>query len=349
MSKQWSSELERTNQEFQQTFQGITWFTYREAIEKPLVGTQITSDAGWGCMLRTGQMILCQAIKRHLIGGSFKIGDVKNVDTRNKYFDILRMFLDNLTDHSASSSKSPATPPLSPFGIHSICQEGKRNLNLTPGQWYGPQMISVVLRNLCDKYKPVPNFSMHVCLDGNVFFDEIEAKFEDASSAVFVLVPIRLGIDEIQPKYLEQVKYIFSIRQNVGIAGGKDHMALYFVGDEDTCRMESGIFYLDPHYVNPAIPSSVINRPPPKVFDLLPYMEQFHCSNLRMLSPRAMCTSLAPGFYLKNKAEFIKWKEEIKRLNHEYKDQAIFSIFDQKPKWMAALNIDEDDFSASSS
>ena len=30
------------------------------------MGSEIKSDAGWGCMLRVGQMILCEAIKRHL-------------------------------------------------------------------------------------------------------------------------------------------------------------------------------------------------------------------------------------------------------------------------------------------
>ena len=37
---------------------GITWFTYRDGMEQPLCDTNIRSDAGWGCMLRTGQMIV---------------------------------------------------------------------------------------------------------------------------------------------------------------------------------------------------------------------------------------------------------------------------------------------------
>jgi cysteine protease ATG4 len=28
-------------------------------LERPILGSQIRSDAGWGCMVRTGQMILC--------------------------------------------------------------------------------------------------------------------------------------------------------------------------------------------------------------------------------------------------------------------------------------------------
>lgn len=58
----------------------------------------------------------------------------------------------------------------SPFGIHSICKEGIIH-GIKPGQWYGPQMISIVLRNLCDKLKPVRNFKIHVCLDGTICLD----------------------------------------------------------------------------------------------------------------------------------------------------------------------------------
>jgi hypothetical protein len=72
-------------------------------------------------------------------------------------------------------------------------------------------MISVVLRNLLDKTNAVPNFKMHVCLDGNIFLDEIEAYFSDKDISVFVMVPLMIGIDDIQPQYLQQVKYLFQV------------------------------------------------------------------------------------------------------------------------------------------
>ena len=64
-----------------------------------------------------------------------------------------------------------------------------------------------------------------------------------------VLIPVRLGLDSIQPVYLNQIKHVFEVYDNVGIAGGKDHMALYFVGSEDISNPQAGLFYLDPHYI----------------------------------------------------------------------------------------------------
>jgi hypothetical protein len=49
--------------------------------------------------------------------------------------------------------------------------------------------------------------------------------------------------------YLNQIKHIYEIKENVGIAGGKDHMALYLVGSEDISNPKAGLFYLDPHHI----------------------------------------------------------------------------------------------------
>ena len=46
------------NRKFAIAFRSITWFTYRDSLEFGIAGSKEKSDAGWGCMIRTGQMIL---------------------------------------------------------------------------------------------------------------------------------------------------------------------------------------------------------------------------------------------------------------------------------------------------
>ncbi len=51
-------------------------------------------------------------------------------------------------------------------------------------------------------HKPVANFEMIVGREGNIFLDKIERKSENWKNSVFVIVPMRLGLDKIEPEYL---------------------------------------------------------------------------------------------------------------------------------------------------
>jgi cysteine protease ATG4 len=51
-----------TNQEARLIHTSTIWFTYRENLV--FDNSQITSDVGWGCMLRVGQMMMAEALRR---------------------------------------------------------------------------------------------------------------------------------------------------------------------------------------------------------------------------------------------------------------------------------------------
>jgi len=74
-------------------------------------------------------MILFQAVKRHILGENFKLEMLQENDINTKYYNLLKMFMDNCPLGPISN--------VCPFGIHSICCEGKIN-NIKPGEWYGP-------------------------------------------------------------------------------------------------------------------------------------------------------------------------------------------------------------------
>lgn len=102
----------------------------------------------------------------------------------NKYYKLLSLFLDNIDQEDGST-----------FGVHSIATAG-HNFKRKPGDWYGPQAICNVLHQLNKTARPISDFSIVVCNDGNVFLDKIHKKVLKGNGC-FVSIPVRLGLSTI--------------------------------------------------------------------------------------------------------------------------------------------------------
>lgn len=63
-------------------------------------------------------------------------------------------------------------------------------------------------------------------------------------------MPLRLGIDRVNPLYHAIIKGALRSPLSVGIVGGRPNRAFYFVGHQD-----HDLFYLDPHCVRTALSS----------------------------------------------------------------------------------------------
>ena len=48
--------------------------------------------------------------------------------------------------------------------------------------------------------------------------------------------------------------------------------------------------------------------------NFFPFLNSYHCTDLKILEPDQMCTSLATGFYIRDEESFEEWKQDLKRI-----------------------------------
>lgn len=205
-----------------------------------------SSDVGWGCMLRTAQSLLANALLRAHLGRQWR----RSAHRDACYVRILSWFLD---DPSCEC----------PFSVHRLAAEGCR-LGVPVGTWFGPSAVGTAMQRLVQAF---PACGMGVVLrnDGLVCMDEVRAASiapgagtgAEWTRPVLVLVAQRTGLNEVPPPYRGALKQVFTFPQSVGIAGGRPGSSLYFVGTQ-----REHLLYLDPHYVRASVP---FRHPPPSL------------------------------------------------------------------------------------
>jgi len=335
---------------FLRKFGNIIWFSYRKDFP-PLGPAQITSDIGWGCMLRTGQMILAQCLIFHYLGRDWHLSSQDIYAPFSQYRQILRLFTD--------------APGISyPFSIHNIVMKNKsrgrtqKESNAYKGEeWFAPTVISRVLRSLVHRLGP-DTLSMYVPNDGVVYVDKVtqicthpkpkeksgvranismgsgppvqnvDENFQvevEAWNSLLILVPLRLGVDKINPLYYKSLLACLRFPQSLGIIGGKPKQSFYFVGAQD-----EHLIYLDPHIVHESI------RIDQDFSD-----ETYHCAVPQKMHVSDVDPSLAIGFYCHNKLDFIDLCAHIKKMGVD--SDAVVGLQEKQPVY--GSDEEDDDFS----
>ncbi|XP_048858500.1 cysteine protease ATG4A isoform X2 [Brienomyrus brachyistius] len=317
------------------------WFTYRRKFS-PIGGTGPSSDAGWGCMLRCGQMLLAQALVCWHLGRDWRWE--KDCSPPREYQQILHCFLDKKD---------------SCYSIHQMAQMGVGEGKMI-GEWYGPNTVAQVLKKLA-LFDDWNSLAVYVSMDNTVVIEDIKKLCRQTGRStlrpgaggwgqppergnlleqgcsqsqgiavesclhtcpewrpLLLIIPLRMGINHINPVYIQALKECFRMPQSLGVLGGKPNLAYYFIGftgDE--------LIYLDPHTTQAAVDPEAGGP----VDD-----QSYHCQR----SPHRMKAmnldpSVALGFFCKTEVDFDSWcdlvQQEILKKSH----RRMFELVEKHP------------------
>uniref|UniRef100_A0A8C2K495 Cysteine protease n=1 Tax=Cyprinus carpio TaxID=7962 RepID=A0A8C2K495_CYPCA len=322
---------------FRKDFTSRVWLTYREEFPA-LPGSTITSDCGWGCTLRAGQMILAQALLLHILGRDWtwsKALTLEPLDTETWTSSAARRLVSTL-EASIQGERVQVTQPIcaaaqggaeeadsylqeayhrtivswfgdapsTQLGIHRLVQLGMTS-GKRAGDWYGPAVVAHILRKAVDEAVDarLKGISVYVAQDCTVYSADV-IDSHSGQMAVILLIPVRLGGEKINPEYLSFVKSILSLEYCIGIIGGKPKQAYYFVGFQD-----DSLIYMDPHYCQSFVDVSTSDFP----------LQSFHCPSPKKMPFSKMDPSCTIGFYSKNVEHYERISNELSKVGKSFK------------------------------
>lgn len=278
----------------------LLWFSYREGFAPITLSSGYISDGGWGCMLRTGQMVVAQSLLKQYFGKT--ASQWKNLEksySRQMYSQIISYFNDTAD---------------APFSLHNIAIIGEKELKKPIGQWFGPSTIGFVLKEIAERQA---NFPLDIFLAPHsvLFQNEVirSCTRRGAWRPVLLLIPTRLGVNKVNPIYFETLKIYMKLKQSVGILGGAPNSSYYFYAIQgDT------LFYLDPHTVQPF--ACIDEKSTAE--DISSYFAQ----SLSTMNLSAIDESLSFGFYCETELDFKDLVENIDYLNTQESFNGLFSV-----------------------
>ena len=322
-----------------------------------------TTDAWWGCMVRCGQMILSRGIyrllkKKHIntemalyytvpLFGNYPIRKEKLhpyfQGMINKYIEMTNL------DESPDKEIKEFYPP---FSIKTLCDVGEI-YERTAGEWFSDVIITGVFRRISEYYNLFINPELNVkimtfqsCIEMKDILEacfiqkkydkknkehiHYQGKYYYYNKMGIIFINVRVGLDKIPKEYYDGIKKLFTLKECIGIIGGKTRLAYYFIGyNED----DDSLLYLDPHVTIEA----------DKEINIDNILSKHANKEIHLLKMSKMSTAFTIGFCFRTYDEFLNMYEFWMKAKND--KLPILGIVKQSIEYDEKNGFDEEDYS----
>lgn len=163
--------------------------------------------------------------------------------------------------------------------------------------------------------KGFSQFSVYVALDAQLAIKEVVDDFKPT----LIIIPLRLGLSEINAIYIDSLKKCLELKSSMGIIGGRPNQALYFFG-----YLDDDILYHDPHVCQRS--GSVGRKQTQAEVEL---DETYHKRSPGRMAFTSMDPSIAVSFFCKTKADFDELVEQLRDSQKDEKNP-IFEVIQSR-------------------
>ncbi|SCU98466.1 LAMI_0F14774g1_1 [Lachancea mirantina] len=266
------------------------------------------SDIGWGCMIRTGQTLLGNALQRLKLGREYRVPENATSEIlSSKELELVSWFEDK---HDA------------PFSLHRFVEKGRKLSGKSAGEWFGPSATSLSIKALVEEFGY--ESGIDTCIistdSADVYEEEMDQVFDKKSEAnILLLLGVKLGLSGVNERYWDSLKQLLASPQSVGISGGRPSSSLYFFG-----LLEDYLLYLDPH--SPQTDLAGIESPVEK-------LRSVHYARFNKMHISEMDPSMLIGVLIQGRDDWLQWRNSVE-------NSQIFHVSATRPQ---EFYLDDDD------
>ncbi|KAI4549482.1 hypothetical protein MG293_001812 [Ovis ammon polii] len=328
-------------EEFRKDFISRIWLTYREEFPQ-IEGSALTTDCGWGCTLRTGQMLLAQGLILHFLGRAWTWPDalnIENSDSESWTSNTVKKFTASF-EASLSGERELKTPtislkekierysddremqneiyhrkiiswfgdsPLALFGLHQLIEYGKKS-GKKAGDWYGPAVVAHILRKAVEeaRHPDLKGITIYVAQDCTVYSsDVIDKQCTSMASDNTNDKAVIILVPVRLGGERTNADYLDFVKGILSL-----EYCVGIIGGKPKQSyyfagfQDDSLIYMDPHYCQSFVDVSIKDFP----------LETFHCPSPKKMSFRKMDPSCTIGFYCRNVQDFKRASEEITKM-----------------------------------